>query len=75
MAQQQQGGGGGGIWGSLIDGIFDSVGKVQDMDAANQQFDKAVFMQQGKYNQQGRQDIIIFVGLLLILGLVIFFLK
>ncbi|WMX17488.1 hypothetical protein [Aureispira sp. CCB-E] len=71
---QEQGGMGGGIWGSLIDGIFDSVGKAQDMDAANQAFDRVVFMQPGKYNQ-GNQDVIIFVGLLLILGLVIFFLK
>ncbi len=71
---QEQGGMGGGIWGSLIDGIFDSVGKAQDMDAANQAFDRAMIMRNGAYDPKS-QDVIIFVGLLLILGLVIFFLK
>lgn len=71
---QEQGGMGGGIWGSLIDGIFDSVGKAQDMDAANQDFDRAMIMRKGAYDPKS-QDVIIFVGLLLILGLVIIILK
>ncbi|BDS10093.1 hypothetical protein [Aureispira anguillae] len=73
MAKEQSSGMGGGIWGSLIDGIFNSVDQVEQLEADNAAFDRAVFFKEGKYSNKNNQDLIIFIGLLLMLGLVIFF--
>lgn len=64
-----QGGGMGAVWGALIGGIFDSVGKSQDLQNQNAAFGNAAFFKAGSYNNKNN-DLIIFIVLLVVLLLV-----
>ena len=72
--QAQSGGGAaGGVWGALIGGIFDSVGKQQDLQNQTAAFQQAQHFREGNYKMQ--QDWVILIIFLVLLFGILFFTK